>query len=108
MNSLPLPAPGLKPIDLMMAGHINRPTATTNQAKAREAAQDFEAVFLNNMLEQMYTGMDGDGPFGGSGAGGIWRSFMTQEYAKSFAQSGGIGIADQVYKTLLVQQEIGK
>jgi Rod binding domain-containing protein len=65
-------------------------------------------VFLNSMIEQMYTGMDGDGPFGGSGAGGIWRSFMTQEFAKSFAQSGGIGIADEVYQTLLAQQEIGK
>ncbi len=45
------------------------------------------------MFEQMYTGIDGDGPFGGGGASGVWRSFMTQEYAKSFAKSGGIGIA---------------
>lgn len=108
MSGFPLPAPGLKPIDLMMAGKIGQPAATTNQAKAREAAQDFEAVFLNNMIEQMYTGMDGDGPFGGGGAAGVWRSFMTQEFAKSFAQSGGIGIAGEVYQTLLAQQEIGQ
>ena len=110
MSGLGLPAPGLKPIDLIMAGHqaAAAPKPTTSQAKAREAAQDFEAVFLKNMFEQMFTGMDGDGPFGGSGAGGVWRSFLTDAYAKSFAQSGGIGIAGDVYKTLLAQQEIGQ
>ena len=53
----------------------------------------------------MFTGIDGDGPFGGNGAAGVWRSMLTDEYAKSFANSGGIGIADQVYRTLIAQQE---
>ena len=57
------------------------------------------------MFQQMYTDIKGDGPFGGSGATGVWRSLLTQEYAKTFAKAGGIGIADQVYKTLLAQQE---
>jgi len=100
-----LPAPGLRPIDLMTAAQATAPKSTANQARARAAAQDFEAVFLSTMFQQMYTGIDGDGPFGGSGATGIWRSLLTQQYAKSFAKAGGIGIADQVYKTLLVQQE---
>lgn len=73
--------------------------------KAREAAQDFEAVFLNSMFSQMFTAADGEGPFGGSGATGVWRSFLTDEYAKSFARKGGIGIADDVYRTLIAQQE---
>jgi peptidoglycan hydrolase FlgJ len=103
-----LPAPGLTATDLVMAGQVNKPKPTGNQAKAHAAAQDFEAVFLNSMFEQMYTGIDGDGPFGGKGAAGVWRSFMTQEFAKSFAKAGGIGIAGEVYQTLLNQQEVGK
>jgi len=75
------------------------------QEKSRAAAVDFEAVFLNQMMSQMFTGIDGDGPFGGEGSGGVWRSFLTDEYAKSFARSGGIGIADQVYRQLLETQE---
>ncbi|HTL65227.1 MAG TPA: flagellar assembly peptidoglycan hydrolase FlgJ [Pseudolabrys sp.] len=75
------------------------------EEKARAAAQDFEAVFLNSMFQHMFTGIDGDGPFGGTGATGVWRSMLTDEYAKSFAKSGGIGIADQVYRTLIAQQE---
>jgi flagellar protein FlgJ len=30
---------------------------------------------------------------------------LTDEYSKSFAKSGGIGIADQVYRTLMAHQE---
>jgi flagellar protein FlgJ len=106
-DTFALPAPGLQPIDLAKANMSS--TAGTlsaaTKAKAKSAAQNFEAVFLNSMFEQMYTGIDGDGPFGGSGATGVWRSFLTDEYAKSFAKAGGIGIADHVYKTLIAQQE---
>jgi Rod binding domain-containing protein len=76
------------------------------RARAREQAVEFEAVFLNNMFTQMFTGTDGDGPFGGGGKAGVWRSFLTDEYAKSFAKAGGIGIADHVYRSLLAQQEV--
>jgi peptidoglycan hydrolase FlgJ len=103
--SFALPAPGLRPIDLINAAQVNAPKPTANQARAHAAAQDFEAVFLNTMFQQMYTGIDGEGPFGGSGATGVWRSLLTQAYAKSFAKVGGIGIANQVYKTLLAQQD---
>jgi peptidoglycan hydrolase FlgJ len=74
-------------------------------AKAMTAGQDFEAVFLNSMFGQMFTGIDGDGPFGGGGGAGVWRSFLAEQFAKSFAKAGGIGIAHQVYDTLLAQQE---
>jgi Rod binding domain-containing protein len=118
-----LPAHGLKPIDLVNAQAKAKLSALgklpdagklsdtgklsdAGKAKTKAAAQNFEAVFLNSMFAQMQTGISGDGPFGGSGATGVWRSMLTDEYAKSFAKSGGIGIADQVYKTLIAQQEM--
>jgi peptidoglycan hydrolase FlgJ len=76
------------------------------KSKAKAAAQNFEAMFLNNMFQEMFTGIDGDGPFGGSGALKVWRSFLTDQYAKSFAKAGGIGIANDVYQELLRQQGI--
>ena len=78
--------------------------AAKSPTKARAAAQEFEAVFLNSMIQQMFAGLEGDGPMGGKGATGVWRSMLTDEYAKSFAKNGGIGIADQVYRTLIAQQ----
>jgi Rod binding domain-containing protein len=75
------------------------------KAKARAQATDFEAVFLNSMFSQMFTGIDGDGPFGGAGGAGVWRSFLSEQYAKSLARAGGIGIANNVYRALLERQE---
>ncbi len=76
------------------------------KGKAKSTAEDFEAMFLNTMFQQMFTGIDGDGPFGGSGALKVWRSFLTDQYAKTFAKSGGIGIATDVYNELLKHQGI--
>jgi peptidoglycan hydrolase FlgJ len=76
-----------------------------SNAKARAAAQDFEAMFLNSMVEHMFAGLNGDGPLGGKGPAGVWRSFLTQEYSKSMAKAGGIGLADHIYSSLIAQQE---
>jgi len=76
------------------------------KSKAKVAAQDFEAMFLNSVFQQMFTGIDGDGPFGGSGSLKVWRSFLTDQYAKSFAKAGGIGIAANVYQELLRLQGV--
>lgn len=99
-------APSLSPMAsaaLAKAGIDPKAAAT---AKAHAAAQDFEAVFLNSMVNQMFTAVGGEGPFGGGAGAGVWRSFLSEEYSKSFAKAGGIGIASQVYDTLLAQQQV--
>jgi len=47
-------------------------------------------MFLNSMFEQMNTNVDGEGPFGGSGAQKVWRSFLTNQYAQMYAKAGGV------------------
>ena len=79
--------------------------AAGKAAKAKAAGEDFEAVFLNSMFQQMFSGV-GQGPFSGGTGANIWRSFLTDEYSKSFVKAGGIGIAPQVQRELLAQQEI--
>jgi flagellar protein FlgJ len=73
-------------------------------AKARATSQDFEAMFLTSMFGQMLNNV-GDGPFSGGQAAKTWRSMLTDEYAKNVAKSGGVGIADSVYRQLIAQQE---
>ena len=105
-STLSIATPGLNPLDMLNTSETTfGKISAAGKAKARATSQDFEAVFLNSMFQQMFTGLQGDGPFGGSGATGVWRSFLTNEYAKSFAQSGGIGLAKHVYSSLLAQQE---
>jgi flagellar protein FlgJ len=77
------------------------------QAKARAKAQDFEAMFLNSMFSQMTSGVKGEGPFGDTPGTGVWRSMLTEEYSKSFAKSGGVGISNEVFRTLILQQAGG-
>ena len=79
--------------------------AGSRAAKAKANGEDFEAMFLNSMFQQMFSGV-GQGPFSGGPGANIWRSFLTDEYSKSFVKAGGIGIAAQVTRELLAQQEV--
>ena len=74
------------------------------QAKAQKTATDFEAMFLNSMFSQMTSGLKGEGPFGDTPGTGVWRSMLTDQYSKSFAKAGGVGVATEVYRTLILQQ----
>jgi flagellar protein FlgJ len=74
------------------------------QAKAKATSQDFEAMFLNSMFSQMTSGLKGEGPFGSTTGTGVWRSMLTEQYSKSFAKAGGVGISKDVYRTLIIQQ----
>ncbi|MEA3026851.1 MAG: peptidoglycan hydrolase FlgJ [Alphaproteobacteria bacterium] len=97
-------APALSPAaTAALAGKSN--ATTSHAAKAKAAGEDFEAVFLNSMFQQMFSGV-GQGPFSGGTGAGIWRSFLTDEYSKSFVKAGGIGIASEVQRALLAQQEV--
>jgi peptidoglycan hydrolase FlgJ len=87
-----------------------KPTASTKDAqsvsdRAHAKAVDFEAMFLSSMFQQMFTDTGKEGPLGNGPGVGVWRTFLTTEFGKSFAKSGGIGIANQVYKSLMAHQE---
>ena len=97
-------SPALSPAaTAALAGKASNPAAS-RAAKAKAAGEDFEAVFLNSMFQQMMSGI-GQGPFSGGHGANIWRSFLTDEYSKSFVKAGGVGIASEVTRALLAQQE---
>ena len=74
------------------------------KAKAQTQAQHFEGMFINSMFSEMTNGLKGEGPFGDTPGTGVWRSMLTEQYSKSFAKAGGIGISNDVYRTLTLQQ----
>lgn len=85
------------------------PTATAIPARAQAQAREFEAVFLTTMLNQMFSGLETDGPFHGGHAEEQFRSLMVEELGNSIAQAGGIGIADAVARELIaIQEESGQ
>jgi peptidoglycan hydrolase FlgJ len=89
--------------DLPLADALSK-VSPQAQAKAKSTATDFEAMFLNSMFSQMTSGLKGEGPYGDTPGTGVWRSMLTEQYSKSFAKAGGIGISNDVYRTLIMQQ----
>ena len=91
-----------------LAASLDRPAepgATRDLARTRHAAEEFEAVFLSQMLGHMFSGIRTDGFFGGGQSEGMFRSLMINEYGRLISQSGGIGIADAVMAEMLEMQE---
>ncbi len=89
--------------DFELAAALQKVTPQ-QQAKAQKTATDFEGMFLNAMFSQMTSGLKGEGPFGDTTGTGVWRSMLTEQYAKNFANAGGVGVASEVYRTLILQQ----
>ncbi len=76
-----------------------------SRPNVRQAAEGFETVFLNTMLQSMFTGLEEGGTWGSGQGADAWQGFMIDEYAKSITEAGGIGIADVVERELLALQE---
>ncbi len=79
--------------------------ASASPERVREVAEDFEAFFVAQMLDYMFSDISTDGVFGGGPSEGLYRSMLNQEYAKSMVRAGGIGIADSVEREILKLQE---
>ena len=79
--------------------------AAGGREQTRHAAEDFEAVFLAQMLGPMFAGLRTDGFFGGGQGEEMFRSLMINEYGRLISQAGGIGVADAVMAEMLDIQE---
>lgn len=83
-----------------------RPAQAAAQPPAEIAriAQEFEAVFLSEMLAPMFESLGTDGLGGGGMGEQIFRPMLVERYAEAIAQAGGVGIADAVVREMLRMQ----
>ncbi len=92
-------------------GSADKTSALKEAAKARsdkqidETAQDFEAMFVSEMMKPMFEGVKPDKMFGGGKAEEVFNGMMLQEYGKLIAQTGQLGIAEQVKAEMIRLQE---
>ena len=101
MADAPLPLPGA-PLPLATTP---RPAAQTPaQDELRRAAEEFEAVFLAEMLAPMFEGLDTDGLGGGGLGEQIFRPMLVERYAEAISRAGGVGVADSVVREMLRMQ----
>ncbi len=87
----PAPAPSISP---------------AQQQKIWKAAQDFEAMAVDQMLAPMFATIDqSKGPFGGGEAESAWRPMLITAMAKQIEARGGLGLAGPVMQQMLQMQE---
>jgi Rod binding domain-containing protein len=100
-GAIALPLPGA-PLPIGVAEH-DRPLQA--QDELRRAAEEFEAVFLAEMLAPMFESLDTEGIGGGGMGEEIFRPMLVERYAESISRAGGVGIADSIVRELVRLQE---
>ena len=73
------------------------------RARIQKTAVAFEASFLQVMLGQMFDSVE-TGAFGGGAGEDAFKSFLTDAFAKSMAERGGIGLSDDLTREMLKMQ----
>lgn len=64
-----------------------------------KAAQDFEALFIKQMLDAMRKTLNTQDDMVGSGTGqDMYNDMLYDEYAKKMSSTGQFGIADMIYE----------
>jgi flagellar protein FlgJ len=92
-----------------MSGQI-QPAAGTlppaQTAKLWQAAHDFEAMAIGQLLQPMFETVDtAHSAFGGGEGEATWRPMLIDEIGKEMAARGGIGLAVPVFNAMLQAQE---
>jgi Rod binding domain-containing protein len=104
---MPAPLSSLTSQAQTAAPRMPQTAGAKTATQAHKAAVEFEAVFVSQMLQQMFTGIDTDKEFGGGNAEQMWRSQLLDQYGRMVAHRGnGIGISAAVERSLLKHQEV--
>jgi flagellar protein FlgJ len=92
-----------------MTGQILPATSTLpppQTAKLWQAAHDFEAMAIGQLLQPMFETLDVKrAAFGGGEAEAAWRPMLVDAIGRQMAVHGGIGLAVPVFNAMLRTQE---
>jgi peptidoglycan hydrolase FlgJ len=77
------------------------PIAIDKKSELFKACQDFEAIFIKQMLDVMRkTVHKQDDLLNGGMSQDIYEGMLYDEYAKKMAETGQFGLSDMIYKQL--------
>lgn len=94
-------------IEQALAGRLQAAAKSrASKDEVHKAAVEFEASFLSQMFQHMFEDVGKDNMFNGGAGEESFKSFMVGEYAKLTAQTGKIGLSQQVEAQMLKMQEV--
>ena len=86
--------------DLQGLAGLRRQARQNSPEAVREAAKQFEAVFVQMMLKSMRTASPGDGGIMDNDQSLLYRDLFDQQIALNMARQGKLGIADRLVRQL--------
>ncbi len=75
--------------------------------KLKEAAQDFEAIFLTMILKNMRKSVPESGLFGTGPGADIYAGMFDENIARTVARKGGIHLSDTIIESLAGKRHLG-
>jgi len=101
MNELIFNSVNQNPMDIV---NLNKPNAVSvsekNKAELKKVAEEFEAVFIGQLLKIMRETIEESGLEGGGFGKTIYTELFDQEIALSMAKRGALGIGDIIYRSM--------
>ena len=80
---------------------IPQPRNISEDIKLREAANDFESIFIQQMLQTMRKTSLESNLIPKSEGEKYFRSMLDEQYAQLAAKSGSLGLGEMIYKQLI-------
>ena len=83
-------------------GTIGAQSKIDKSSRLYKVSQEFEAIFIKQMLNVMRKSVSKSGLMDGGMAEEIFEDMLYDEYAQKMAETGSFGIANMIYKQLNV------
>ncbi|WOI56205.1 rod-binding protein [Palleronia sp. LCG004] len=90
-------------IDTISSASIRPAPSAARIEELRDVAERLEASFLSEMLKEAGLGAL-ESEFGGGVGEDQFMSFMRDEHARQVVESGGIGLAETLFQSLLKRE----
>jgi flagellar protein FlgJ len=74
---------------------------SSSQKALREAAQEFESLFIQQLFKEMRKSVSDSDLFGDRDAEKTFQSMLDEEMSIKLSKGGGIGLSDVIYKQLV-------
>lgn len=75
-------------------------SAAVPQPRLAQAAHEFEAQLMKELLKPMTAGATEDGDESDAGSGGVLADFATEALGQALSRQGGLGIATNILHSL--------
>jgi Rod binding domain-containing protein len=104
MADITATTPAIDPVPARREELANRAAHASTREQAKVVANEFERMFLSEMLKPMFQGLKTEAPFGGGASEEMFRPMLIDQYAAQLSKAGGIGVADAIMGEILRMQ----